>query len=59
MDDKTKKEIAREYLSGLLHGGWDDEMMSVNIMKKYKLTPEEYVQWQSWFDDKIREMFEE
>jgi len=57
MDEKLRKEIAREYIDGLLYGGWDDECMSVYQMKKYNITPEEYVKAQSWMTEKLKEMF--
>ena len=57
MDMKLKKEIALEWVEGLMHGGWDDEMLSVHQMKKYGITPEEHVEVTMWVSKKIQEMF--
>jgi len=57
MDMKLKKEVALEYITGLMHGGWDDEMISVKLMKQYKLTVPEYTEITMWANAKIEEMF--
>jgi len=59
MNEKKKKEIALEYIKGLMYGDWDEEMLSVHQMRKYKLTPEKYVEVTTWLNKKIKEMFGE
>jgi len=59
MKKKLKKEVALEYVEGLMHGGWDDEMISVHLMKKHSLTVPEYVEITMWANEKIQEMFGE
>jgi len=57
MNDKKRKEIVKEYLQGMLYGDWSDEMLSVHLMKKYHITPEELVRVMSWLSEKLEEIW--